>query len=282
MKNLFFNSSMPRSGSTLLQNILNQNPDIYATSTDGSLELLYGARVNYTNSLEFKAQDKDKSVLAWRGFCKGGLQGYCDGLTDKPNVCIKSRGIGIHYNWYKSFMGEPPKIICMVRNLKSVYASMEKIYRENFETHQDIQNHSKMTGTTTAKRVDIWTNSQPIGLALERLQQMILEGIDKNCLFIRMEDLTNNPIAEIEKIYNYLNISSFNHDFNNVKQTTIEDDVVYGISPTLHKIRTVVKPITPYYYDILGENICGWIDNQFSWYQEKFGYIVNNYTNISN
>ena len=45
---IFFNSSMPRSGSTLIQNILGQNPDIHSTPTDGFLELIYAARVNFT------------------------------------------------------------------------------------------------------------------------------------------------------------------------------------------------------------------------------------------
>lgn len=272
MKKIFFNSSMPRSGSTLLQNILNQNSEIHATSTDGSLELLYGARANYTNSPEFKAQDKEQMLMAWRGFCAGGLQGYCEGLTNKPNVCIKSRGIGIHYSWYKSFMQEEPKILCMVRNLKGVFASMEKIYRENQENHQGIQNHSEMKGTTTAKRIDIWANSQPIGLALERFQQMTLEGIDEKCLFIRMEDLTKTPKTEMEKIYRYVNLNQFEHNFGHVEQTTVEDDTVYGLTPSLHKIKNKVEPIMPYYYDILGKEICGWIDNQFAWYQNKFNY----------
>ena len=45
---IFFQSSLPRSGSTLLQNILAQNPDFYATPTSGVLELLYAARANYS------------------------------------------------------------------------------------------------------------------------------------------------------------------------------------------------------------------------------------------
>ena len=271
---IFFNSSMPRSGSTLLQNILNQNPNIYATSTDGSLELLYGARLNFTNSSEFKAQDQDQMLSAWRGFCRGGLEGYCKGLTDAPNICIKSRGIGIHYNWYSAFMGYEPKVICMVRNLKSVYASMEKIFRQNQERHQSIQNHAEMQGTTTAKRVDIWTNSQPIGLALERFQQMFLEGTNKKCLFVKMEDLTSIPEITMKKIYEYIGSQGgYHHDFDHVKQTTIEDDAVYGLTPTLHKIKEKVEPVKPYYYDVLGKDICNWIDNRFEWYQKEFKYI---------
>ena len=48
---------MPRAGSTLLQNVFAQNPDIYATPTSGVLELTYAARAMYSESNEFQAQD---------------------------------------------------------------------------------------------------------------------------------------------------------------------------------------------------------------------------------
>ena len=68
MKNIFFNSSMPRSMSTLFQCILNQNPTITATPTDPVLEYLYGARINYTNTPEVKAIDPDLALKTWKGF----------------------------------------------------------------------------------------------------------------------------------------------------------------------------------------------------------------------
>jgi hypothetical protein len=270
---IFFNSSMPRSCSTLLQNIFNQNPEIYATSTDGSLELLYGARLNYTSSPEFKAQDQELMLKAWRGFCKGAIDGYCKNLSEKKHTCIKSRGIGIHYKWYSAFMGEDIKVICMVRNLKSIFASMEKIYRSNMENHQSIQNHSEMKGTTTLKRIEIWANSQPIGLALERFSQMILEGTDKKCLFVKAEDLASNPNEQMNKIYQYLNLNSYNHNYDNVEQTTIEDDAIYGLSPTLHKIKNKIEPLRNDYNEILGKDVCKIIDNNFKWYQDYFKYF---------
>jgi sulfotransferase len=53
VEKVFFQSSMPRSLSTTLQNLMGQNPDFYVTPTSGLLELWYGARANYTNSPEF-------------------------------------------------------------------------------------------------------------------------------------------------------------------------------------------------------------------------------------
>ena len=59
MEKIFYQSSLPRAGSTVLQNIMAQNPDIYATPTSGVLELIFGARANYTTSPEFIAQDAE-------------------------------------------------------------------------------------------------------------------------------------------------------------------------------------------------------------------------------
>jgi sulfotransferase len=50
VQKIFFQSSLPRAGSTLLQNVMGQNPDFYVTPTSGVLELVYAARANYTSS----------------------------------------------------------------------------------------------------------------------------------------------------------------------------------------------------------------------------------------
>ena len=269
---IFFNSSMPRSMSTLLQCILNQNPEICATPTDPVLEYLYGARMNFTNTPEVKAMDQELALKTWRGFCKGGLLGYAVEYSHKPHFCIKTRGGTIHYRWFESFMDEKPKMICMVRNLKSIFSSMEKLYRKNQEHHQPIQNHAEMKGTSTAKRIDAWVASPPVGLALERLQQTFLEGINKEVLYIRAEDLTGYPDREMNKIYDYLGLTPYKHDFDNVEQTVKEDDSVYGLTNDLHTIRQKVQPLTPDYNTVLGKQICDWIDNNFAWYQQSFGY----------
>ena len=71
---IFYQSSMPRAGSTLLQNILAQNPSFYVTPTSGLLELVFGARVNYTNSPEFKAQDDASMRKAFLAFSRAGME----------------------------------------------------------------------------------------------------------------------------------------------------------------------------------------------------------------
>ena len=79
-----FQASLPRSDSTLLSNIIGQNPAFHVTPTSGLLDLLYVARAQFSNGEEFKAQEPGQMERAFSGFCRGGLEGYASALTDKP------------------------------------------------------------------------------------------------------------------------------------------------------------------------------------------------------
>lgn len=271
MKKIHYNSSMPRAGSTLLQNILGQNPLIHVTPTSGLLELVFAARSNYTNSPEFKAQDVETMKRAFLNFCKTGMDGYCDSITDKPIVIDKSRGWGIHYNFLQMVRGEKPKIICIVRDLREIVSSMEKNFRKSQHQHSNIVDHSKMTGTSTPKRVDIWMNSAPVGLAIERLAQTIREGLDKEILFIKFEDLCKDPKTEMRRVYDYFGMDYFEHDFNNIEQITVEDDEVYGTFGD-HKIRKKLEPVPVTHNTVLGGDVSNWIYEQYKWYFDYFKY----------
>jgi len=270
---IFFQSSLPRAGSTLLQNVLGQNPNFYVTPTSGLLELLYGSRKNFTISPEFKAQDNKLMEEAFKSYCKNGLEGFFKGITNKPYIIDKSRGWGIHYNFLNSFYPNP-KIICMVRDLRGVYSSMEKNFRKNQHLDSNIVNHNKMEGTSTEKRVDIWSNTQPVGLSIERIYQIIREGIDKKIHFVRFEDFCLKPKEEMLKIYNFLEIQNYEHNFKNVQQLTKEDDSVYGIYGD-HKIKKEIKPLEKDYENVLGPHLCNQIVTKYKWYYEYFNYLNN-------
>ncbi len=267
---IFFQSSLPRVGSTVFQNLMNQDPRFYASSTSGLLELLYAARNNYTESPEFKAQDAELMKKAFLGFCNRGVHGYYEAITDKQYIIDKSRGHFAHYGFLNSFYPEP-KIICLVRKLPDIIASMEKIFRANPHKASGIVNHGNMQGTTTPKRVDIWLKTPPIGLAIERLGEAMRQGIDKKMLFIKYESLCSHPEMEMKRVYEYLEIDSFTHDFSNIKQTTTEDDEVYGLTG-LHTIRPSLEMKKSDATEVLGKDVCDWINNNYKWYSDYFGY----------
>jgi sulfotransferase len=246
MEKLFHQSSLPRAGSTLLQNILAQNPNIYATPTSGVLELVFAARGNYTDSPEFKAQDADLMRKGFLAFCTQGMKAYYEAITDRKYVIDKSRGWGIHYD-FLNLLNPEPKIICMVRDLRDIFASMEKNYRKNPDKQDPILNWAQMQG------------------------EVFRMGIDSKMLFVKFEDLCLYPEQQMNRIYAYLDIPFYKHDFDNIEQVTKEDDEVYGAFGD-HTIRTKLEPVPSKAKTLLGKDVTDWIYNTYKWYFDQFGY----------
>lgn len=270
VKKLFFQSSLPRSGSTLLQNIIGQNPDFYVTPTSGVLELVFGARSNFNSSPEFKAQDPETMNKAFQAFCKQGILGYFNSITDKPYVMDKSRGWGYYQDFLNSFYPNP-KIICMIRDPRSIFSSMEKNYRKNAHLSQPMTSDSNMQGITTEQRIDMWSQGQPVGIAFQRLYEIVKQRKDKNMLFIKFEDLIRQPQTQLDKVYSYLEIKPFSHNFSQISQITKEDDTVYGIFGD-HKIKNQIENIKPDYNTVIGIQASNWIKSNYGWFYDYFKY----------
>ena len=59
MKKIYFLAGLPRSGSTVLAALLQQHPELHATSTSGLLDMLIGTLDAWANSLGQKSQVQD-------------------------------------------------------------------------------------------------------------------------------------------------------------------------------------------------------------------------------
>ena len=160
----------------------------------------------------------------------------------------------------------------MVRDLRAILASLEKRFRAQPDRHQAIENHAAMTGNTTFKRVIQHLQSPPVGLALDRLGEAYQRGFAKKMLFVRFEDFTLDPAKEMKRVYGYLGVPPFAHDFNQVAQATQEDDTVFGVGP-LHEIRPKVAPPAIDYREVLGVDAVRQIENACPWYFRLFGYL---------
>lgn len=221
---LHANSSLPRSGSELLQALLSQHPDVYASATSPVLEYIYGAQGN-TLLPEVRSQDTNAMKAAFRGFCKQGTIGYYSALTNKPVVVDKSRG-WLEYAELLWDAFPDAKILCMVRDLDEIVASLERIYQAN-PGHPETRNLPK----TAAARKDMWLSpdSVPLGLALRRIHDRQAKGPDSRIAYIRYGDLCAQPIQIMQQVFAHLQLPSFDVDPNNVAKAVPEDDSHFGI-----------------------------------------------------
>ena len=62
--------------------------------------------------------------------------------------------------------------------------------------------------------------------------------------FVDYDDLINNPKKEINKIYDFLEIKKYNHEFRNIKDISgISEDSITGIK-NLHTIRPNLQKVS--------------------------------------
>ncbi len=245
-------AGFPRSGSTLLCNILNQNPRFNATATSGILDIVLAIRNQWENVNEFRAapnKEGKNSVM------KGILQNYYE-ITDRPVVFDKSRGWVGNIELAEFVTGKKAKILVPVRNITDILSSFEKLWRIQSHEWQFPQEKTHYFDWQTVEgRADVWMrNDQPVGIAYNKIRDSLSRGFGDRLLFIEFEHLTNSPEHTMKQIYKFIDEEYFEHDFKNVEQTTSENDDIHGI-PGLHTIRPEIKPLISDAKDILGTDV---------------------------
>ncbi len=248
-KTIHFIAGLPRAGSTLLCNILNQNPRFHATSTSGILDIVLAIRNQWENVNEFQASP---NKIGKDAVMKPILQNYYS-TVDRPIVFDKSRGWGGYLELAEHCLETKVKMIVPVRRIVDILASFEKLTRTNSPTWQMPQEKTHFFEMQTlAGRADVWMkNDQPVGIAYNRIRDAMDRGFADQMHFVEFENLTAHPEATMRSLYKFLGEEYFEHDFGYVEQTTSENDDVHGI-PGLHTIRTKVEP-----FKVEAENIIG-------------------------
>lgn len=234
MRKIHFISGLPRSGSTLLTNVLLQNPKFSTTATSSLLEFLLQIRDNW-NKLEGHkvypdGQDKWSVINAI-------MQNYHK--TDKSVIFDKNRGWSTHIEFVEKVTGEPAKIIACVRNLEDICSSFEKLFRKNRaegEIHGEFSN-TKMKSVDG--RVEVWVSDEGVvGRPYVSLVDTIQRGLGDRVLIFPYEGWTSDPETWFKRLYNFIGEEYFKHDFNNIEQVIRENDAGYGWGNDLHQLRT--------------------------------------------
>lgn len=254
-KKIYFVSGLPRSGSTLLVNIFNQNPRFEVSkSTSGLHDVLFGIRNQWDNLIEHKAQAGGADYERLRRVMLASVEAYYN--TEKPIILDKGRG------WLSliemiEFMGIDPKILVPVRNVSEILASFEKLWRKTTGQSQwNLEKDDYIKSQTAEGRCDIWSRGdQVVGLAYNRLKDSLVRGHRDRLHFVEFDELTANPEKKLREIYNFLDEDFFSHDFLNVQQYTQEDDENVHRIPNLHKISSVVRPLPKVAREVLGNDI---------------------------
>lgn len=260
MKTLHFIAGLPRSGSTLITNILKQNPTIHGEAVTSLSSILGTVNANWDNVETNQEYINDKAKL---GVLSGIIQGYYQHIN-KPIIFDKDRGWVALLPLVESVLQRQIKVLICVRNPAEILSSFERLRKENplFVTRAD---KSLREGSTIASRAYYYAGPEgALGLAHRNLKDAIIMGYLDRFLFVDYNRFCSTPKSQTKRIYDFFELQYFEHDFNNIVQDEIYNDQAVGL-PGLHKIKPELSKTTVNCVEYLGLDLYEQYNREIFW-----------------
>jgi sulfotransferase len=232
-KKIHFISGLPRSGSTLLTSILNQNPKFHAEISDPVAEFLMGIMHSYSQETYYK-------TICSHDRMKNALSGLIDGYyahVNKEIIFNTNRG------WTKiteclSLLDENFKIICTVRDFASILNSFEILYKKRgFSNPIGVYNNQTLTVYTRTRYLAQESSAR---LAYDSLKEAYFGPHRNHLMLVEYDHLVTNPEETMKSIYQFIDEPYFKHNFKKVGSSFAEYDQAIGF-PNLHTVQSEVK-----------------------------------------
>jgi sulfotransferase len=264
-KPIVFVAGLPRSGSTLIMNLLGQNKDFYVTPTSGLVNMLVHVRNSWMHNVWFKSEGIKKVEPRIKTMLEGMIYGYHqEAFSQGKLVFDKNREWTAFIELLEEVLQQKIKIIIPVRDVRAIVASFEKIHRTSALTE-----HDKMQGDDYVMRQTIDGRARQllapggvIGMPINRLRGVFERGLGDRLIIVPYRTLTKDPQGTMTILHQGLGVEPFAYDPDNVEQITHEDDTVHGMD--LHKIRNKIEPCDkPAWLDVLPPHVCQWIENEY-------------------
>lgn len=242
-------AGLPRSGSTLLASILNQNPNLYVTPTSPML--------NVAVSMQ-RAWDEDPTVKANRfeeqinNLTKAILPAFWEHRPE-PIIIDKGRGWTKNVPNASKLFGHKIKLIINVRDLPSIMASWLTLIKKQPGCFIDQKIRNRGYAPTDENRMaEMWFNM--VQDCMEGLQQVKREAPDQ-ILLVDYDELMVDPSTQIKRIEDFLELPFWNYDFNNIQNDTTDDDLLAWGFEGLHTIRPSLGKTSKPAIEVLGESL---------------------------
>lgn len=246
-----FMAGMPRSGSTLLCSILNQHPDIYASSTSPLATVMWNTQETILNSPEYKSYQETNCL---KNSVSSIVYNYYN-FRNKSHIIDKNRmwgtpgNIDLMVNYSKS----RPKVICTVRPILEILTSYISIIKDNEEKNNSNFIEYKSLNEKYEAFCDFFMSYDgEIYNSMWSLKNLINSNkID--CLVVPYKLLISDHDKVSKELLNFLNVDSYIFDFSTIKNINegyeLETDIKY------HQVRSEISLKSSDINDILSDRI---------------------------
>jgi sulfotransferase len=271
-------SGMPRSGSTLLCQILNMNPDFNATQTSPILDMLVAQQSVFSHSPSFKAVDRMEVYNAFGNAQKAFLESYYEELYGEDKVVFdKNRGWPLHLMKLDELLDNTDtKILWTYRNPVHVVSSMEARHRLYPLIQFNEEGGGQVSLNTLEKRVNMWCGDNGIIAApVYGLHDAVEMLNSKRIYIVDYKELCTKTQVVMDEIHSFLGLPKYSYaakDFKDLKQVTKEDDSTYNYKYPHDIIEGKIEYKEPEF--TLPQRYIDMINERFKWLNEHVSKIL--------
>lgn len=234
-----FIAGLPRSGSTLLSSILNQNPRFSASITDSLISYVRNIIMNTDAGSGIRSL---VPVHKQRAMMHALIDAY---YADGNQVCFNTnRAWASHTNLISDLYADSKIILC-VRNVCWILDSFEKLHQNTPYDLKAIYGNQDLPTVyhRTNSLIDLHAGGSGIvGMSILNTKQALFGNEQNKICVIEYDTLCTQPLQVIKMLYEFLDEPWFDHDFNDVAANYDEYDRALNMKD-LHKVRPQVSLI---------------------------------------
>lgn len=260
MSELHFIAGLPRSGSTMIANILKQNPNIHAEPVSSLSSIFSTIHHNWGNSESNKEYPNEQ---AKRNVLKSVLDSYHqhhnkDIVFDKDRMWISKIAL------LEEIMQKQVKILIPVRNPAEILSSFEKIRNNNVMTVTRADAHLGEESTIASRAYYYANPSGPMGIAHANTLDAITMGYLDRMLFVDYNRFCNSPKSQLKRIYDFFELPFDQHNLQKIEQNEVYNDQA-TLLPGLHKIKPTISKTTVNCVEHLGLELYQQYNREIFW-----------------
>ena len=236
-KTYHFLAGLPRSGNTMLSALLNQNPKFYSSPISALGPLIYsmiqtGTHETYTRNIE--------NVYRTESLFRSIFDVYYSEI-DRPIIFDRAKQWG--YDWsmafFREYLTKTPKIIFTTRDIDEILASFISVNNGYLDPKNIIGLNDEDIKNVICD--NLMQDDQEIMQSMSALKNLLLEE-NKNCLHIvEYNDLVFDPETSMARIYEFLGLEYYQHDFNNIIKIESDNDSAIGLPHDMHNVEKSIK-----------------------------------------
>lgn len=268
-------AGLPRSGTTLLGNLLQQHPDI-TVEMDSCLSDILTNISQHSEKVYTETQHtmKDMKIL-YKSFMRAGISSWLENLCYTNIYVDKDRSWAVDFDLLFNLVPSA-KVIFVVRDLRGVISSMEKMETENrimgpstpelypFDSREEYHDVDLMD-----KRIESYMRTDMMYTPLFALKEILdcERKYLKNFKFVKYEDFIEHPQKTLSEIYMFIDADHHSNDLDNVKQGHFNDSIYAPWGD--HTIRPkVVSKKETYEFPLIKRKSQHKILRDYSWYYQ--------------